>query len=706
MAATNKRQEVALPYRRGFITDTDLPQSVADVMAEFNKLEVAIDELMRLSQAGGDPAAIEALKAEIKKIWDAINNLSGTNMEDINKQVEEVKKQLDAISLDDDALTKKLSEFLREDISNAQDEVVNQLLKETNEAREMLKETQTTLNERLNKLNQTASEVQDKWDNIGLSEESIQGIKDALDSDLAEKIKAGDELVMAQLSAFQQVVAEQESATAKKLEGIKSQTNTNKAEIDSMKQTMTTDKESTAQKIDSLETKYTNVNDTANQAFQEAKKAGELAANSTNYMKTYSLSTSGAAPEAAVAFAAPEFFGIKELREDSVLATAKPQINLVVINRKTQERTGAYSWQFEDGNDVKWINDFNERVASFDRDYLQMVFTYQYVGKFLPQLADALVSLGGTKAGIESVKPGGSYALLGYATLASGKAMEHVSSPEQGGKISVTTSMYRDQLTGLDGFTSTQFQEIEDRINSQAERFEKEVQLANTRITDESKARSDAMGALATKVEGVEAKANFNESAIKEQSQAQADALKAMTEQISGAESRIGDTISKVTELESTVATKLDTAVQKVEAMDSRVADNEAKIQEESSTRATAIQAVSEQVAAMQSTVNNNNAEVQSLKKTVTDSTSSLAQRINVKNLNGATITGSNINGGNISGTNIKGGTLNINNRFISDANGNITIQDQAAANRGLKIRNNSIELWDNNGVRRVQISL
>ncbi|WWV91978.1 hypothetical protein [Escherichia phage PJNS034] len=960
MAATNKRLEVALPYRRGFITANDLTQSVADVMAEFDKLEIAIDELMRLSSSGGDPAAIEALKEEIKKLWEAINKLNGTELGDIGKQVDEVKKQLDAISTDEDALTKKLSEFLREDISHAQDEVVNQLLKETNEAREALKESQTKLSEQISNLNKSATEAQEKWDNIGADGEALQGIKDALSSDIAEKVKAGDDLVLAQLAAFQQVVTEQDKATATQIEGVKSQSNTNKADIEQMKQTITTDKESTAQKIDNLETKYTNVNDTANQAFVEAKKAGEMAMNSTEFMKTYNMSTAGAPHEEVASSsreaAAPEFFGVRELREETVLSTAKPGINLVVINRKTQERTGAYNWSFNDGDDAKWVQDFKDRVASFNRDYLQMVYTYQYAGEFLPKLKESLIALGGTEIGIDSVAEGGSYALMGYDTIPAGQGMEHVGRPEMDGKINVTTSMYRDQLTGLDGFTATQFQEIEDRINSQAERFEKEVQLANTRITDESKARSDAMGSLATQLSGVEAKANHNEAAIKEQTQTQADALKAVTEKVSGAESRIGETIAKVTELESTVTTKMDAAVKKVDSMDSRVAGNESKIQAESEARSTAILAISKQVEAMQSTVNDNDASVQALKKTVADSTSSLAQRvdnlvasvdsaskagvnnalnldsqsktiaqvttdvkatadkanatatqvsglstrlgtaegsindvkksvstldgnvtsrlnslestvntsvkaqiaalekvvtakdtamasrvssvdakvnantsritnevktltdktnaltsqantlqtdlngtkttlqqvssvassannkhealwavrsnvagvpagfglinggansafvvdadrfivrnrdsknsinpfeiingtvriktayidtaaivnlaaqqINVKNLNGATITGSNINGGNINGTNITGGTLNISNRMKVESNGNILIQDNTAANRGLKISNNAIRLYDNAGVLRVQISL
>lgn len=51
-----RRQDVALPYRRGFITDFSIQSVVADALNEFDKLEVATDELIDRINSLGKPA--------------------------------------------------------------------------------------------------------------------------------------------------------------------------------------------------------------------------------------------------------------------------------------------------------------------------------------------------------------------------------------------------------------------------------------------------------------------------------------------------------------------------------------------------------------------------------------------------------------------------------------------------------------------------
>ncbi|WXX18515.1 hypothetical protein TacPo2_60 [Pantoea bacteriophage TacPo2] len=614
-------RDVVLPYRRSFITADTLAQTVADVMAEFDKLEIATDEL--LSRLGSED--FEAFKKELEALRDQIKkDIEELNDGNIIEKIEDINNALANASANEDALIAKLQNLLREDVEDVQKE----LQAEVDAAKTQVAESEKNLTKAVSDLQASLDKAKDEWNQVELNDEQLENIKNQLDSDIAEKIKAGDDQLAAHIAALQKVVADENSSMAADLAGLKAQTNSNLSEITSLKETVTSNEESTAKRFEVVEATYTNVWDAANQASADAadaKKDGQMALNSTKWMKTYQLVTEGATDAPASRAATPEFAGVKEIREDMILHEAKKGINLVVIDRKTQQPRGNYFWAFDDeATHSKWVKDFDDRIKSFDENYMQMVFTYQYDGTFLSKLKPSLALIGGSEEKIDSVEKGATYILVGHQDFST--SLEQVA--PVGGKVNFALSMYRSNMVGVDGFTPAEFSEMEERINTAEERLSKEVKRANARIDAESETRTNADGAFAKQLGVIEGKANSNEAAIKNQDKVLVDALKAQTERIDGAESKVEQAVASVTEIATTLTDKVNAATSTVNGLNAKVLDNEAKIQSESEARASADEAVSQQVSAMESTVNNNDAIVKSLQKTVSDNNSALSQRV------------------------------------------------------------------------------
>lgn len=76
MAVIKKRMDVALPYRRGFITSATIGEVVSDTMAELDKLEVATDELIDRINSLGKPA-LDALLARLVALEGRVAVLEG-----------------------------------------------------------------------------------------------------------------------------------------------------------------------------------------------------------------------------------------------------------------------------------------------------------------------------------------------------------------------------------------------------------------------------------------------------------------------------------------------------------------------------------------------------------------------------------------------------------------------------------------------------
>lgn len=429
------------------------------------------------------------------------------------------------------------------------------------------------------------------------------------------------------IGTVEKAVTDNQKALTQRIDSMQSTVNANKSAITTIQNTANTDRESTASKISALETKYsdirdetTNIGKAAEDALKKAQKSGQMALNSTNWMKTYMVRSrgNGQAGEEAKVF---------EIRESQTLGQNKRNWNLVVIDRKTQAKLGYYSWDTLAANKADQLKDMKARLDSFDANKLLIFYTYDEPNTAKGEVLELLKPFGATQAAFQSFDYRGTYILVGYRGLGAGNALEY-SAKNKDGSIEVLVNLYRDKVAGINGFTNGQFKDIEKQINESEQRWTEAVRLANAAIKSEQDARTNADGAIAKRVDTIETTANSNSAAIKAESKARTDAITSVTSRLTGAESKVGQAESKITALEKTVTDATNSTSTQLKELSGKVAGNTTKIQEEVTARASAVDAMNTKISNMQSTVNNNDAAVKSLQKTVSDNSSAIAQRI------------------------------------------------------------------------------
>lgn len=620
------QQGVALPYRRGYITDLSLVSAVADTLAEFSKLEVATDELARMFEEF-DPD-ISGLLDEFRKEFDALKkeiedliaSVEGGLLEDINKKLEEIQNNIDQMVKDKDELVNELTNILREDITDYTDKILVEYKKELDAQIKIINDSNLALALEVQGLKGRVEDMNTEISGIGADfDKKLDDAKAQLETDYTSKIKEGDDLVSSSVSALEKVVVDQNSAMSVRIDGLQSITNANTANITSLSETVTNNQESTTTQLNALESSYHAVNDTANQALDKAEEAAEIAINSTKYMKTFQIK---AGPIADV-----NDTGVVELRESMVLGTGHVSWNLVVINRDTQASAGSYHWDLTGNPDPSVIEDMKTRIRFFDNNYLQFLYTYGHAGDSYLQLEDVLKELGSNGTIYKSLVEGGSYSLLGYRGVP--QALEYLGTPDRGeGRIEVTVSMYRRNLVGLDGFTSSQFEELEKKIADAEAKFETQINMANAAIKEESKTRSDADGALAEQIQILEVQTNQNVAEIRDKTAANATAIEANTVRIESAEAEVKTAVASVKEMETTVANLEGSVATQLSEMKAAIDDNEALVTTEREARISADEGLARDISLLSVRVDNNEASITTLEQTIVTDTSALSQRI------------------------------------------------------------------------------
>lgn len=621
---TNRR-EVTLPYRVGFITNNTLEDAVTDIINELTKLELATDDLMQ--RIGGDAdelykklqAQIDELREELKKISDFVGD------PDFAEKLEELKKIIESLDGFKEEIANQVLDLLTPEMEKEIQEAVDKINEKMDEAVKRLEEDSLKLTEKVNQINRELEDTKSEIAVIGIeTDNKIKEANDKLDSELSNKITTVEGDLSGQISDLKQTVIEDNKIIIEDINGLKTKVDTNTANITELNRVMTSNQESTAESIKQLEVHYENVNDTANQALDEAQKAGEIALNSTKWMKSYNVTSAGKGVPQNTDPKRP-ISGVVELREMMVLGVGEPTWNLVVINRDTQAKVGDYSWDLRTEN-PSVIDDIKRRITSFDKNFIQILYTHYHEGSSYKRLYSTFEKIGASSTILDSLYDGGGYALVGYNGVS--KGLEFLTRAGSEPHIDVTVEMFRRNVVGLDGFTSDDYDAIIRDINHRLELVGKEVQEANAKIQEETEARVNADGALAKRIDTLQTDTNGNFANIKEQLEAHTDAITANTSSISSMESKVNANEASITEINKTI-TETNLSVSKtLEEHLASIKDNEAKIIEETEARVEGDKAISEQVTSLSSTVNNNTAKIESIEQTVSDLDGSLAWRV------------------------------------------------------------------------------
>lgn len=341
-------------------------------------------------------------------------------------------------------------------------------------------------------------------------------------------------------------------------------------------------------------------------------------------MKTYNIKAAGTSVPQPTD---PEDFrtGVREMREQMQLGTGAPTWNLVVIDRKTQAKIGDYNWDLST-NDGKWIQDFKNRVASFDDNYIQMVYTDNHVGTAHLAIMDALISLGGTAAAINSIIEGGAYILVGFQGVSRG--LEYVTRAGYQQYIDITLEMYRKNIVGLDGFTSAQYDEIIKELEHKMDLMGKEIVSANAKIQAEEAARVSADEAMTERLNTMQSDANGNFSKINQKLETHTTAIEANAKAVEGMQSKVGAVEAEMADLKEVTTTQTESLAKRVETAEASVKDNTAAIKSEEQARVDGDKALGERITTVDANVKDNMAKIETLEGAVAESGGSMAWRV------------------------------------------------------------------------------